>query len=131
MSGLLDLALRAHGGFGRWHDVHSLDACVSPTGGLFRRKGYPEGVPDVTVRIDARRPAVTVTPCARPDGRGLFTPDRGRIEDGAGRIVDERNHPGAPPGSWSACLAVGRRIRSRANKEDKPMTEVGWRHDEG
>lgn len=64
---------------------------VSLTGGLYRLKGYPEGVPNVTMRIDARRPAVTITPYARPDGRGFFTPDRVWIEDGAGRIVDERD----------------------------------------
>jgi hypothetical protein len=66
---------------------------VSLTGGLYRLKGYPEGVPNVTVRIDARRPAVTITPYARPDGRSSFTPDRIWIEDGAGRIVDARDQP--------------------------------------
>ena len=60
-------------------------------GWLYRLKGYPEGVPNVTMRIDARRPAVTITPYARPDGRGFFMQDRVWIEDGAGRIVDERD----------------------------------------
>lgn len=91
MRALLDFALHAHGGLERWRAVHRLDVRVSLTGGLYRLKGYPEGVPNVTMRIDARRPAVTITPYARPDGRGFFTPDRVWIEDGAGRIVDERD----------------------------------------
>jgi hypothetical protein len=45
------------------------------------------------MRIDARRPAVTITPYARPDGSGFFRPDRVWIEDGAGHIVDERDQP--------------------------------------
>ncbi len=95
MSDLLDLALKAHGGLDRWHEVKSLDVRVSLTGALYHLKGYPEGVPNVTVRIDTRRPAVTVSPYARPDHRGHFTPDRVWIEDCAGHIVDERRNPRA------------------------------------
>ena len=76
MRELLDLALQAHGGLDRWRQVQSLDVRLSLTGGLYRLKGYPEGVPNVNMRIDAGRPAVTITPYARPDGRGFFTPDR-------------------------------------------------------
>jgi hypothetical protein len=95
MSDLLDLALHAHGGLERWREVQSLDVRVSLTGGVYRLKGYPEGVPNVMMTIDASRPAVTITPYAQPDGRGFFTPDRVWIEDGAGRIVAERDHPRA------------------------------------
>src|SRR5437868_9808471 len=95
MSDLLDLALKAHGGLDRWREVKSLDVRVSLTGALYHLKGYPEGVPNVTVRIDTRRPAVTVSPYARPDHRGHFTPDRVWIEDCAGNIVDERRNPRA------------------------------------
>jgi hypothetical protein len=93
MSELLDLALEAHGGLERWRDVQSLDVHVSLTGGLYHLKGFPKGVPNVSVKIDARRPFVTITPYARPDHRGYFTPDRVWIEDGAGRIVAERDQP--------------------------------------
>src|SRR6267378_1531175 len=95
MSDLLDLALKAHGGLDRWREVKSLDARVSLTGALYHLKGYPEGVPNVTVKIDTRRPAVTISPYARPDHRGYFTPDRVWIEDRAGQIVDERRDPRA------------------------------------
>ena len=55
MSGLLDLALKAHGGLDRWREVKSLEVRVSLTGALYHLKGYPEGVPNVTMRIDTRR----------------------------------------------------------------------------
>jgi hypothetical protein len=93
MSDLLQLALKSHGGLDRWRDVRSLDVRLSLTGGLYRLKGYPEGAPNATMRVDARRPAVTITPYARPDGRGHCTPDRVWIEDGTGRVVDERDNP--------------------------------------
>jgi hypothetical protein len=41
MSGLLHVALQAHGGLERWREVQSLDVRVSLTGGLYRLKGYP------------------------------------------------------------------------------------------
>jgi hypothetical protein len=57
MRELLELALRAHGGLERWREVQSLDVRVSLTGALYRLKGYPEGVPNLTMRINARRRA--------------------------------------------------------------------------
>lgn len=93
MCELLDLALQAHGGLERWRGIQSLDVCVSLTGALYQRKGYPEGVPNVTLRIDVHRPAVTISPYARPDHRGYFTPQRVWIEDRAGNTVEERNDP--------------------------------------
>src|ERR1700730_10323113 len=95
VSDLLDLALKAHGGIDRWREVKSLDVRVSLTGALYDLKGYPEGVSNVTVKIDTRRPAVMISPYARPDHRGYFTPDRVWIEDRAGQIVDERRDPRA------------------------------------
>jgi hypothetical protein len=71
----------------------ALDVRLSLRGGLYRLKGYREGVPDATMRVDARRPAVTITPYARPDGRGISRPDRVWIEDCTGRLVDERDNP--------------------------------------
>ena len=38
----------------RWREVQSLDVRVSLTGALYRLKGYPEGVPNLTMRFNAR-----------------------------------------------------------------------------
>jgi hypothetical protein len=40
MSDLLDLAMNAHGGLGRWREIKTLDLRMSLTGNLFRIKGY-------------------------------------------------------------------------------------------
>src|SRR5712671_1004925 len=95
MSDLLDLALKAHGGLDRWQEVKSLDVRVSLTGALYHLKGYPQGVPNVTARIDTRRPAVTISPYARPVQRGRSTPDRVWLVDRAGHIVEQRRIPRA------------------------------------
>src|SRR2546429_9734617 len=98
MSDLLDLALKAHGGLDRWREVKRVDARVSLTGALYHLQGHPEGGPNVTVRNDTRRPAVTISPYARPNHRGSFTPLPVWIEDTAGQIIDE---PGDPPATHS------------------------------
>jgi hypothetical protein len=95
MNDLLALAIQAAGGFDRWSQIQSLDVRVLLTGALFQRKAFPEGLPNITLRVDARQPAITVSPYARPDHRGYFTPDCVWIEDRAGKIVEERSHPRA------------------------------------
>ena len=65
------------------------------TGGLFRIKGLPEGLPNVSMHIEAQRPAVTITPYKTSDGRGYFTPNRVWIEDGEGSVIEERSDPRA------------------------------------
>jgi hypothetical protein len=89
VSELLDLALTAHGGHDRWRRIHSLEARLSLTGALYKAKGFPDGVPNVTMTVDAHRPTLSVAPYGPPDGRGFFTPDRVWIEDGAGKVVRE------------------------------------------
>jgi hypothetical protein len=46
MNELLDMVLHAHGGLECWREVQSLDVRISLTGGRYRLKGYPEGVPE-------------------------------------------------------------------------------------
>lgn len=94
-SDLLDLALHAHGGLERWRAVQHLDVELSISGGLFRIKGFPEGLPGIAARIEAHRPAVTIAPYTHPDGTGHFTPERVWVEDGDGRVLDERSVPRA------------------------------------
>jgi hypothetical protein len=93
MNDLLKLAIDAHGGLERWRAVRRLDVGVSLTGALFRFKGQPQGLTDVVMSIDPHRPDVVVTPYGGAGRRGRFTPDRVWIEDTAGRVLDERNHP--------------------------------------
>ena len=93
MSGLLELALQAHGGLDRWRQLQALDVRSSISGALFELKGFPEGLPGAAVRIDPARPNVTIIPYLIASARGRFTPDRAWIEDADGRTVDERSSP--------------------------------------
>jgi hypothetical protein len=95
VSGLLELALQAHGGLDRWRVVKALDLRLTIGGALYRMKGFPEGLPGVSVRLDPSRPAVTILPYLVATARGHFTPERVWIEDADGQIIDERSSPRA------------------------------------
>ena len=60
MNELLDLVLQAHGGLERWREVQSRDVRISLTGGLYRLKGYPEGVPNGQITWASPRAASRV-----------------------------------------------------------------------
>ena len=62
MKDLLTRALEAHGGLSRWREIEAFQLKVSIGGGLWRLKGLPDGLRDVTLRIQAQRPIVTITP---------------------------------------------------------------------
>ena len=65
MNELLDMVLQAHGGLECWCEVQSLDVRVSLTGGLYRLKGYPEGVPNGQITWASSRSALGVDACGR------------------------------------------------------------------
>jgi hypothetical protein len=92
MTDLLTLALEAHGGLERWRKLKTLDVKLSVSGGLWKIKGHPEGLPNIALRADTQRPAVTIKPIAG-DGRGHFAPERVWIDNPQGNIVEERHEP--------------------------------------
>jgi hypothetical protein len=95
MKDLLTRALEAHGGLSRWREIEAFQLKVSIGGGLWRLKGLPDGLRDVTLRILAHRPMVTITPFGGEARTGHFTPDRVWIEDANGGVVEERATPRA------------------------------------
>ena len=90
---LFELALNAHGGLDRWRQVQSLDVRISLTGGLYRLKGYPDGVPNTLMHVETRRIAVDVSPWIGMGIVGHFVPDRVWITDGERRVIDQRSDP--------------------------------------
>ena len=92
---LLKLAIEAHGGLERWREIEAFGLKVSIGGGLWRLKGLPDGLRDVTLRIQAHRPIVTITPFGGEARTGHFTPDRVWVEDANGGVVEERTTPRA------------------------------------
>src|SRR6266404_9055527 len=91
---LLDLALNAHGGLDRWRQVQSLDVRVSLTGGLYRLKGYPDGVPNTLMHVETRHIAVDVSPW---HGHSLALRSGPRLDHG-------RRAPGDRPTQRPSCL---------------------------
>jgi len=49
MKDLLTRALDAHGGLSRWREIEAFQLKVSLGGGLWRLKGLPDGLRDVTL----------------------------------------------------------------------------------
>src|SRR5258708_33825401 len=96
MSELLDLGLRAHGGLSRWGEIEAFQLKVSIGGGLWRLKGLPDGLRDVTLRVQAHRPSVTITPFGGAARTGHFTPDRGWIAEANGVALEGQATPRAP-----------------------------------
>lgn len=80
MSEFLETILKAHGDLENWRKVERLEARVSLTGGLYQLKGFPEGVPNVTMSVDTRRPALTIT------SRRAWRPERIWIQDAGVRV---------------------------------------------
>src|SRR5499433_3169885 len=95
MKDLLTRALEAHGGLSRWREIEAFQLKVSMGGGLWRLKGLPDGLRDVTLRIQAHRPSVTITPFGGEARTGRFTPHRVWIEYANGGVVEERATPRA------------------------------------
>jgi hypothetical protein len=91
MSDRFELVLDAHGGLDRRHVVTEPDIRVSLTGQVYEIKGQPQGMSDRSMRIDSRELAVVATLPFGGRGRMRFSrPERTRIADGMGKVVDER-----------------------------------------
>src|SRR6266853_2141158 len=95
MKDLLTRTLDAHGGLSRWREIEAFQLKVSIGGGLWRLKGLPDGLRAVTLRVQAHRPIVTITPFGGEARTGHFTADRVWIEDANGGVVVERATPRA------------------------------------
>src|SRR5258706_2266185 len=88
MKDLLTRALDAHGGLSRWREIEAFQLKVSIGGGLWRLKGLPDGLRDVTLRVQAHRPSVTITPFRGAARTRHFTPERRRIQDANGVLAE-------------------------------------------
>jgi hypothetical protein len=95
MKDLLTRALDAHGGLSRWREMEAFQLTVSIGGGRWRLTGLPDGRRDVTRRLQAHRPRVTITPFGGEARTGHCTPDRVWIEEAHGGVVEERATPRA------------------------------------
>ena len=92
---LLKLAIDAHGGMERWERVSQVEVVLTISGGLWRMKGYPQGLPNVTMTFDARTPKARIASYLQPAHVGHFEADRVWIADADGRVLQDRSKPRA------------------------------------
>ncbi|MFF3566019.1 hypothetical protein ACFYXS_38935 [Streptomyces sp. NPDC002574] len=108
MDALLNRVLDAAGGRGRWARIRSLRADLSVGGSVWAAKGWPDGLPGMTVTADTRRQHIVITPLTATglsaefdnatatalDGTGAG-PQRVVLRDTSGRVVEELIDPRA------------------------------------
>jgi hypothetical protein len=92
---LLDAAMTAHGGLGRWEALHAVQAEVSLTGLVWERSQQPALVKHLTLLAETREERLTLSPFSSPDRRCVFEPNRVVLESFDGQVIDSRENPRA------------------------------------
>jgi hypothetical protein len=92
MSDLLHSAIEAHGGLDRFNALREIEVTASITGGIWYVKGRPDVLKDIIFTVDTRREHVTME-FPGQDKRTVFEPARIVVENGAGEVVEARDHP--------------------------------------
>jgi hypothetical protein len=92
MNDLLQMAVDAHGGLKRWHQVNSIRVAASITGAIWFVKGQGDCLKNVEMTIDTASERV-VTEFPGQDKRSRFEPQRVVIERSDGSLVASRDDP--------------------------------------
>lgn len=93
MSGLLDLALDAHGGIDRWRALTEIDVRARSGGLALGMKGHTRRFDPFRARVRVQEPRTVIESFPEPGMRGVFEPSLVRIEREAGETVEERPEP--------------------------------------
>ena len=92
MTELLNLAVKAHGGFERWNKVKSIKVGASITGAIWFVKGKGDFLRNVVLTADTRNEHLTVD-FPGQNKRAVFTPSRIVIETENGILIESRDNP--------------------------------------
>lgn len=93
MNDLAQRTIEAHGGLDLWHSYEKAEVHIATGGALWSIKGQ-EGIIDYsTVTVDLHEPRASHAPFGVPELRSVYTPERVRIEDQAGTVLEERADP--------------------------------------
>jgi hypothetical protein len=92
VNNLLESAVAAHGGLGRWNQVKSITVDASVTGALWALKNQADVLDDVRFKVDTTRERLT-TDFAGQDKRSVFEPRRVVIQRRDGALIDARDDP--------------------------------------
>jgi hypothetical protein len=90
---LIEEALEAHGGTGRWRRYQGVASTIETGGLLWTIKSAPliAGPRRATIQFEPQR--TEVTPFGQPGRTMRWTPDRIEVTDGEGALVAARDHP--------------------------------------
>jgi hypothetical protein len=89
---LLRAAVEVHGGLLRWSQLKTVKASLSITGAIWRLKGKPDMLKDISIEAELHRERLTTL----FNGQGLCTvyePHRLTIQTESGRLMDSRDDP--------------------------------------
>jgi len=92
MNELLHLAVKAHGGLGRWNQVKAIKVAASITGAIWFVKGKGDFLKNVVLTADTRKEYLTVD-FPGQNKRAVFEPNRVAIESEVGTLIEAREDP--------------------------------------
>lgn len=91
-SGLLDLAIKAHGGLERWNKVKAIKVAASITGAIWFVKSKGDFLKNVVLTAETRAERLVVD-FPGQDKRAVFEPSRIVIETANGTLIEARDDP--------------------------------------
>jgi hypothetical protein len=92
MNDLLESAVAAHGGLGRWNQLTAITVGASITWALFHVKGKADAVKDVRLEADTKRQLLTMDFIGQ-DKQSVFEPSHVVIQRRDGSVIDGRDDP--------------------------------------
>jgi hypothetical protein len=93
MNDLLALAIKAHGGLKRWHELQSVSAHLDNGGVIWLMKGQSEFIHPSRVTASLHVQKASHEPFLASNQRTSVEPHRVAIETLDGKIIEERLHP--------------------------------------
>lgn len=90
---LLEEAIEAHGGMGRWQGVREIVARARSGGFALASRFKPRAFRAYEVRVSTVEPRAVISPYPGPGRRGVFEGARVKIESDAGAVLAERVNP--------------------------------------
>jgi hypothetical protein len=93
VSDLLDQVVAAHGGLRTWRQARTVTTGLTTWGITWSLKGQSALFADVTLDVATTEQLLRVHPFVNKDCRGLYTPQRVRIESSDGAVLEHRHRP--------------------------------------
>jgi hypothetical protein len=92
MNDLLQIAVTAHGGLKRWHEINAIRVGASITGAIWFVKSQGDYLKDIVMTVDTKREKL-VTDFPGQDKRFVFEPRKLVMERVDGTVIQVRNNP--------------------------------------